>query len=167
MAARRALIADLIPVPEGAMLKAVDEKPLLPVTVAKGGIGASTPGVAYDPIPEKRKLTGLTSIGLGPSQGDNLVLFSLLFFIESRYSLRLGIPLMPDAAGMGFELAGAFLLPSVAEPEAIVRMAELVGARLAIELVGDQVGAENLFCLLAKARLGLLSDCLTTRGLSV
>ena len=149
------------------MLKIVDEKPSLPVAAAKGSIGTSTPGVANDPIPEKGMRTGRTSNGLGPSQGDNLELFSVLFLIESRYSTSLGLAPFPDAAATGLKLADAFLLLPVADSEVVVREAELADARLTIEFVGHQVGAEDLLHLLARARLGLATDGLTARGSSI
>ena len=153
--------------PEAAMLIMVAEANELQEDAAKGGIGTSTPGVANESIPEKGMRTGRTSNGLRPSQGDNLELLSVLFLIESRYSTSLVLAPFPDAAATGLKLADAFLLLPVAEPEVVVRVAELADATLTIELVGHQVGAEDLLHLLARARLGLATDGLIVRGSSI
>lgn len=133
----------------------------LPVNVAKDGIGTSTPeapGVGYETIPslETGKRTGRTSIGLGPSQGDILVLLSFLFLIESRNSTSFGLSPVPVVAAIDSKVADAFL-PPIAAPEIAVRMAELSGARLAIESDRDPIRLEDLLIPLARVRPGLAS----------
>ena len=105
----------------------------------------SAPGVAYDPVLnlERSKWMGRTSSGLGPSQGYNLVLPSVLFLIESRDSLTLGLSPVPDTAAIDLWLADVFLLSAIAESELVVRMEEPGGLRFAIGLGGHHVRVED------------------------